>query len=73
MNELAYKKQLIVEYKKLEKGNQKMTLLFYPDMAEFMTDNEDNAEKDNDSENNDNYAKNEDYVNSDSTDDDNSL
>ena len=58
MNELAYKKQLIAEYEKLKKGmSRKKILKYYLVMAEFMTDNKDDAENNNDSENNDNKMK----------------
>ena len=53
MKELTYKKQLIAEYEELKKGMSKKKMLkYYSEMAEFMTDNEDNSENDNDSENN---------------------
>ena len=70
MKELAYKKQLIGECEKLKKGtNRKKMLKYYPEMAEFMTDNEDDAENNNYSENSDNNAESEEYVDSDSKDD----
>ena len=42
-------------------------LKYYPEMAEFMTDNKDDSENDNDSENTNNKTKSKEYVHSDST------
>ena len=58
MNELAYKKQLIVEYEKLKKGMSKQKMLkYYAEMVQFMTDNKDDSKNDKDSEKNNNKLK----------------
>ena len=51
----------------------KMILKFYPEMAEFMSDSDDNAENDKDAKNIDKDAKNDKFADSVSTDDEDSL
>ena len=52
--ELAYKQELITVYENLQKKgmSKKKILKFYPVMAGFMTEDEDNLDNDKDSEHN---------------------